>query len=96
MRTRVQVILDDDERAAFARRAAAEGLSLSAWLHDAGRQRLRAVRPSNLSSRDASSKRPGRHHGLGARDLVHLAVYRRRNVAALRTYDHALAAAFRG
>lgn len=40
MTVRVQVILDDDERARFRRCAAEEGRSLSAWLRDAGRQRL--------------------------------------------------------
>jgi predicted nucleic acid-binding protein len=37
----------------------------------------------------------GRHGELGARDLLHLACCRRRSVARVQTYDHALAAAFR-
>jgi uncharacterized protein len=36
----------------------------------------------------------GRHPGLGARDLVHLACCRRNRATALRTFDRALAAAF--
>ncbi len=36
----------------------------------------------------------GRHRGLGARNLIHLAVCRRRKVDSIRTYDRALAAAF--
>ncbi len=52
MSIRVQVILDADERAAFARRAAADGQSLSAWLRDAGRQRLRSGGGFGLRSAD--------------------------------------------
>jgi len=36
------------------------------------------------------------HPGLGARDLLHLACCQRRGVASVKTYDAALAAAFRG
>lgn len=50
MSSRVQVIIDDEEREAFRRRAASEGLSLSAWLRDAGRRRLAEHRPSPLDS----------------------------------------------
>jgi predicted nucleic acid-binding protein len=35
-----------------------------------------------------------RYPGLGARDLVHLACCRRRNVGSIHTFDRALAAAF--
>jgi predicted nucleic acid-binding protein len=35
-----------------------------------------------------------RHPGLGARDLLHLACCRRRDVDGVRTFDRALAAAF--
>jgi hypothetical protein len=42
MASRVQVILDEAERESFRRRARAEGLSLSAWLRQAGRERLNA------------------------------------------------------
>lgn len=34
------------------------------------------------------------HRGLGARDLLHLATCRRREVEAIKTYDRGLAAAF--
>jgi hypothetical protein len=40
MATRVQVILEEQERDAFQRQAAREGLSLSGWLREAGRERL--------------------------------------------------------
>ena len=40
MSQRVQVVLDEEEREAFRRMAEREGLSLSAWLREAGRQRL--------------------------------------------------------
>jgi hypothetical protein len=53
MSSRVQVILGEEERAAFARRAAAEGQSLSAWLREAGRQRLLARTSPLLQSPDA-------------------------------------------
>jgi hypothetical protein len=36
-----------------------------------------------------------RHHELGARDLIHLAVCRRHGVGQIKTFDRALAAAFR-
>jgi predicted nucleic acid-binding protein len=36
-----------------------------------------------------------RHRGLGARDLVHLACCTRRKVEEIKTFDRALAAAFR-
>jgi hypothetical protein len=44
MSVRVQVILDEAERVLFQRQAAASGLSLSAWLREAGRDRLKASR----------------------------------------------------
>lgn len=44
MNCRVQVVLDDQEREEFRRQAAAEGLSLSAWLRLAGRRRVEAER----------------------------------------------------
>ena len=43
MGKRVQVLLDDEERERFRHHAAREGLSLSAWLRDAGRERLAAA-----------------------------------------------------
>jgi hypothetical protein len=42
MATRVQVILDEQEKELFQRQARREGLSLSAWLRRAGEQRLRS------------------------------------------------------
>lgn len=39
---RVQVVLDEQERAAFRRQARAAGKSLSAWLRNAGHEQLRA------------------------------------------------------
>lgn len=53
MSSRVQVILDDEDRAAFARRAAAEGMSLSAWLREAGRRLLNSQETPSLRSPDA-------------------------------------------
>lgn len=38
---RIQVVVDERERAAFRRQAQTEGRSLSAWLREAGRERLR-------------------------------------------------------
>jgi hypothetical protein len=42
MGSRVQVILSDEEREAFRRQAAAEHMSLSNWLRQAGLKRLEA------------------------------------------------------
>ena len=41
MAVRVQVILDERERAEFRRQARLDGQSLSAWLREAGRARMR-------------------------------------------------------
>jgi hypothetical protein len=38
--TRVQVILDEDEKEVFQHRARTEGLSLSAWLRKAGQEMI--------------------------------------------------------
>jgi hypothetical protein len=40
MASRVQVILDEEERELFREAAAREGIPLSAWLREAGRERL--------------------------------------------------------
>ena len=40
---RVQVVIPDDDRDKFAQQAKEEGLSLSAWLRAAARERLRAA-----------------------------------------------------
>ncbi len=46
MSTRVQVILGEEEREAFRSRAERDGLSLSAWLREAGREKLTAQEPA--------------------------------------------------
>ena len=43
MATRVQVVLSEEERDRFKGQARREGLSLSAWLRLAGRERLEAA-----------------------------------------------------
>lgn len=47
---RVQVLMDEHEREDFRRQAAAEGLSLSAWLRAAGRARSHRAGPDALRS----------------------------------------------
>ena len=42
MSVRVQVILDESERASFMEQARRESMSLSAWLREAGRERIEA------------------------------------------------------
>jgi len=49
--TRIQVILDAAERERFRRQAEREGLSLSAWLRLAGRERLGATRRRSIATR---------------------------------------------
>jgi hypothetical protein len=53
MSTRIQVVVDRHERDAFRARAMAEGRSLSEWLREAGRQRLRDAAPTRLTDPDA-------------------------------------------
>ncbi|HZI98891.1 MAG TPA: hypothetical protein VFD41_15325 [Actinomycetales bacterium] len=48
MSVRIQVVLDARERELFRARAKAEGRSLSQWLRDAGRARIRATEGSVL------------------------------------------------
>lgn len=50
MPTRIHIVVDERERAAFRARAAAEGRSLSEWLREAGRDRLRRGTPSALGT----------------------------------------------
>jgi hypothetical protein len=50
MSTRIQVIVDEAERERFRRRAEAEGLSLSAWLRQVGRDRLAARAPATFAT----------------------------------------------
>ena len=66
---RVQVLLTAEEKARFRRMAEQEGLSLSAWLRQAGRERLEASRragrfrdPDELTS---FFVRCDEHHGAG-------------------------------
>jgi hypothetical protein len=46
MAVRVQVVVDRLERERFRRKAAQQGLSLSAWLREAGRERAEAQEPN--------------------------------------------------
>lgn len=50
--TRVQVLLDEDELARFRRQAQREGLSLSAWLRQAGQERLQSRRGRRIQTVD--------------------------------------------
>jgi hypothetical protein len=45
---RIQVLTDDAEREAFRAQARREGRSLSDWLREAGRQRLREAQSARL------------------------------------------------
>jgi hypothetical protein len=45
MATRIQVVVDEAEREAFRKQAEREGVSLSAWLREAGHRRLQQDRP---------------------------------------------------
>lgn len=53
MSTRIQVVVDPRERDAFRARAMAEGRTLSEWLREAGRQRLKVSVPDRLTDLDA-------------------------------------------
>jgi hypothetical protein len=48
--TRVQVLLQEEEREQFRRQAEREGLSLSAWLRRAGLDRLRSRQGRRIST----------------------------------------------
>lgn len=48
MSVRIQVVIDEREREAFRARAGAEGLSLSEWLREAGRERMARGQPGEL------------------------------------------------
>jgi hypothetical protein len=50
MSKRIHIVVDDREREAFRARAAAEGRSLSEWLREAARERLRETAPGTLES----------------------------------------------
>jgi hypothetical protein len=47
---RVQVLLEESEQEHFRQQAEREGLSLSAWLRQAGQERLRSRRGRRLST----------------------------------------------
>ena len=49
---RIHVVLDADEREAFRAAAAREGLSLSEWIRESARDRLRASRRRHLRTAD--------------------------------------------
>ena len=57
--------------------------------------RLAQVWPVELEDVLLAHTLVDRHPGLGARDLLHLATCRRRQVKRVKTFDRALAAAFR-
>ena len=69
MTVRVQVILDERERAEFRRQARQEGQSLSAWLREAGHERMRArERAPKFTDRKSLAEffeRCDRHAGAG-------------------------------
>ena len=50
MSTKVQVVLGEVEHEEFRRRAAREGLSLSAWMREAARARVAAVPSPSIST----------------------------------------------
>jgi hypothetical protein len=56
MRQRIRVTVPAEEGEAFRRRAAAEGVSLSAWLGEAGRRRLAEAGPRSLADPGALRK----------------------------------------
>jgi uncharacterized protein len=59
------------------------------------RARIAEVWPVEASDVELARSLVGRHPGLGARDLLHAACCLRRGVERLKTFDRALAAAFR-
>jgi hypothetical protein len=68
---RIQVLTDDAEREAFRAQARREGRSLSDWLREAGRQRLREAEATKLRTPedlDAFFAELDRQHGDDARE----------------------------
>jgi len=59
------------------------------------RSRLARVWPVELEDVELARSLVGRHPALGARDLLHLASCTRRGVTRAKTFDRALATAFR-
>ena len=52
MSVRIHLVMAEEEKARMERAAKAQGLTLSAWLRDAARERLESVVPPGLSSVD--------------------------------------------
>ena len=50
MKTRLHLVLDEEEKERFRRRAEQEGVSLSEWLRDAARDRLAGTEPHLLDT----------------------------------------------
>ena len=50
MNARIHLVIDERERDAFRACAAAEGLTLSAWLREAARERLERERPMEIKT----------------------------------------------
>jgi len=57
---------------------------------------LHAYLPAEVDDVRLARTLVGRHPGLGARDLLHLSSCQRRQVRRIKTFDRALAEAFRG
>lgn len=51
-KTRVQVILEDEEKARFHEHAVRDGESLSSWLKNAGLQRLESAADTRIETRE--------------------------------------------
>ncbi|MCL7938260.1 MAG: type II toxin-antitoxin system VapC family toxin [marine benthic group bacterium] len=58
------------------------------------RARIPVIWPVELEDVELARSLSDRYPGLGARDLLHLASCRRRDVGSVRTFDRGLAAAF--
>ena len=50
MSVRIHLVMAEEEKARMERAAKAQGLTLSAWLREAARERLESVAPPGLSS----------------------------------------------
>lgn len=50
MTTRIHIVVDEEEKERFRRRAEREGKTLSAWLRDAAREKLRQEGPLRLDT----------------------------------------------
>lgn len=54
--SRIQIVVDEAERERFRACARAEGMSLSEWLRELGRERLAVSRPKRLVTSDDLSE----------------------------------------